>query len=189
LTECFRHYGLPQRILADNGRPWSGSTSPHTQLTAWLIRLGVAISHGRPRHPQTQGKNERFNRTLKTELLKGRWFRDCQDAQRQMDAWREVYNRQRPHEALGMATPASRYRPSERAFPEQLPPIEYPDGDIVRRVGGTGEINYHGRWYFVSEAFRGLPVGLRPTVVDGLLDVYFCYQKVAQITLRKDNTK
>jgi len=187
LERAFKEYGLPERLLADNGRPWSGSTTPHTQLTAWLIRLGVRVSHGRPWHPQTQGKTERFNQTLKSELLTGRLFQDLADAQRQMDPWRHRYNHQRPHEALGMQPPASRYQPSPRPFPRQLPPIEYECGDIVRKVGNTGEITFNNRWYFVCEAFRGYPVALRPGVEDGAYEVYFCREKIAQIHLKSEN--
>ena len=77
LTDVFRRYGLPCRILCDNGSPW-GCDSRHryTNFSAWLLRLGIAVSHGRPYHPQTQGKDERFHRTLNVELLKGRSFRD-----------------------------------------------------------------------------------------------------------------
>ena len=187
LEQAFREYGLPERLLADNGRPWSGSMTRHTQLTAWLIRLGVRISHGRPRHPQTQGKDERFNRTLKVELLTGRDFSDVVEVQRQMDPWRERYNHMRPHESLGMQTPASRYHPSNRPFPKSLPPIEYDRCSIVRKVGGTGEIYFKNRYYFVSEAFRGYPVALRPSAEDNVYDVYFCDEKVAKIQLKKDD--
>jgi len=82
LIELFRRYGLPDRMLTDNGGPWGvSSQNPHTytsltphtytSLTAWLLRLGIRISHGRACHPQTQGKDERFHRTLKAELLQG----------------------------------------------------------------------------------------------------------------------
>ena len=73
LTGAFRQYGLPARILTDNGSPWgSDRDHPYTPLTVWLLRLGVGVSHGRPYHPQTQGKAERFHGTLEVELLRGR---------------------------------------------------------------------------------------------------------------------
>ena len=99
LTAVFRRYGLPWRILADNGPPWGTSGSPqrHTPLTVWLLDLGVAVSHGRPFHPQTQGKDERFHRTLKAEVLDGRSFKRLATAQAAFDAWRQVYNAKRPH--------------------------------------------------------------------------------------------
>src|SRR5688572_19774961 len=71
LTTSFRRYGLPQRVAVDNGSPWGDTfDSPYTPLVAWLIRLGVHVSHSRPYHPQTLGKDERFHRTLKAEVLR-----------------------------------------------------------------------------------------------------------------------
>jgi len=187
LTDSFRRYGLPRRILSDNGSPW-GCDSEHryTQLGAWMIRLGISISHGRPYHPQTQGKDERFNRTLKAEAIGTRRFRDVDDVQHRFDPWRDVYNLERPHEALGMATPATRYTPSPRPFPESLPPIEYGLSDIVRRVQADGYFNYRTIRFKISQAFTGHPIALRPTSRDGELDVFFCHQNVATIDLRSE---
>ena len=115
LTAIFRRYGLPERMLMDNGAPWgSDALHRHTWLTVWLLELGVAVSHGRPYHPQTQGKDERFHRTLTAEVIGRRAFADLAECQGRFDAWRVVYNTQRPHEALALATPAARYRPSKR---------------------------------------------------------------------------
>ena len=185
LTACLRRYGLPEAILVDNGPPWgSDAAHPHTPLTAWLLRLGVGVRHGRPYHPQTQGKDERFHRTLKAEVLGTRVLRDLAHCQREFDRWRDVYNLERPHDALGLAVPASRYRASPLTFPEVLPPIEYGPGDLVRKVAEGGAISYRNRPFRVGRAFFGYPVALRPTLVDGVLDVFFCHQKVAQINLR-----
>ncbi|WP_256737766.1 IS481 family transposase, partial [Paraburkholderia fungorum] len=111
LERTFRRYGLPLRINADNGSPWGSPSQPGqlTELAIWLIRLGVRLSHSRVAHPQTNGKEERFHRTLKAEVIAGRHFRDLPGAQQAFDEWRPVYNHQRPHQALGMATPATRY--------------------------------------------------------------------------------
>jgi transposase InsO family protein len=183
LTDTFRHYGLPQRIGVDNGAPWGDTfDSPYTPLVAWLIRLGVAVSHSRPYHPQTLGKDERFHRTLKAEVL-AETFADMPSAQRRFDGWRGIYNFERPHEALGMKTPAARYAPSTRSFPETLPPIEYGPADIVRRVDQKGLIHYRGRTWRISKAFHSYPIALRPTTTDDLLDVFFCHQKINQIDL------
>lgn len=114
LSLLFRRYGLPGSILCDNGSPWGSSgkigqlSVQRTGLEVWLMRLGVAILHGRPRHPQTQGKDERFHRTLDVEVLQGRHFTDLAECQSAFNAWRPVYNEQRPHEALSLAVPASR---------------------------------------------------------------------------------
>src|SRR5262249_9640533 len=126
LTTIFRRYGLPRRMTMDNGSPWGNdSTHPHTPLTVSLMRLGIGVGHSRPYHPQTQGKDERFHRTLKVEVLHGRTFRDLPHCQAAFDEWRTVYNVQRPHEALAMATPGSRYAISARPFPASLPAVEY----------------------------------------------------------------
>jgi transposase InsO family protein len=185
LSEIFRRYGLPGRILADNGSPWGDAPdSRYTPLGVWLLLLGVGIGHGRPYHPQTQGKDERFHRTLKAEVLRYEHFADLSGCQRRFDAWREVYNHERPHEALGMAVPASRYRVSQHTFPEQLPPIEYGPGDIVRRVGDKGRLSYKNRIFTIPKAFKGYPVALRPTETDGVMDVVFCSHTVSKIDLR-----
>jgi transposase InsO family protein len=183
LTTSFRRYGLPQRVAVDNGSPWGDTLdSPYTPLVAWLIRLGIRVSHSRPYHPQTLGKDERFHRSLKAEVLRES-FPDLDTVQTRFDRWRTVYNFERPHEALSMQTPATHYAPSSRAFPETLPPIEYAPGDIVRRVQQKGVVSYRGRSLRISKAFTGYPVALRPTVTDGVFDVFFCHQKIAQIDI------
>jgi hypothetical protein len=111
-------------------------------------------------------------------------FRDLAHCQRRFDRWRTVYNLERPHEAIGLAVPASRYRPSDRAFPRTLPTIEYGPGDIVRKVQAKGEIHYRGLVFKVSKAFRGYPVALRPASEDGIMQVYFCQQCIATADLR-----
>lgn len=185
LQNIFRHYGLPERMLMDNGSPWGDDRdTPYTALGAWLLRLGIHITHGRPYHPQTQGKDERLHRTLKAELLSLQYFRNLEDCQLGFDAWRTLYNYERPHEALHMLTPASRYQPSPRSFPEILPPIMYPDQDIIRLVDDSGKISFHNHPWRVGRAFRHFPVGLRPSPTDGLWDVYFCSCRVAQVDLR-----
>lgn len=188
LSSIFRCYGLPERMLMDNGSPWGDDRdSPHTILTAWLIRLGVQISHGRPYHPQTQGKDERLHRTLCEELISRYPLPNLPVCQQQFDGWREMYNCERPHEALEMHSPISRYQPSPRPFPETLPPILYDRGDLVRKVDVTGRISYRNRRFRVGRAFRHQPVALRPTQEDGTYEVFFCHQKIAQICLWEDN--
>jgi transposase InsO family protein len=186
LAELFRRHGLPRRMLMDNGSPWGDDWEhPWTPLTVWLLRLGVAVSHGRPYHPQTQGKDERFHRTLHAELLSRSTFADLADCQGQFDPWRHVYNHERPHEALGLAVPASRYRVSPRAFPAQLPPIEYDATDAVRQVQDKGRFRFGGRVYQVAKAFRGYPIALRGTGQDGVLGVWFCAHRLGYLDLRR----
>ena len=182
LTLAFREYGLPRRIATDNGSPWgNGPGHPYTPLGVWLLRLGIVVSHSRPYHPQTLGKEERFHRTLKAEVLHAT-FPDLATCQRDFDRWRPLYNEVRPHEALGLAVPASRYRPSDRAYPERLPDLHYEAGDLVRKVQSDGEVSLLGRTITLPKAFRGYPVGFRPTG-DGRFDIYFATVHIAQVDL------
>jgi transposase InsO family protein len=185
LTTLFRRYGLPWRILTDNGVPW-GSTQPTQPLTAfsvWLLRLGVAVSHGRLYHPQTQGKVERLHRTLKADLLQAHRYDTLTAAQTAFDAWRASYNQDRPHDALELAVPARRYQLSQRPFPETLAPLEYADGDIVRTVHRGGQVHYRGQSYYLSLALRGQVIALRPTVIDGVLAVAFAHHHMGELNL------
>ena len=190
LTATFRRYGLPERMLMDNGPPW-GNDLLHrfTPLTVWLLRLGVAVSHGRPYHPQTQGKDERFHRSLKVEVLAQRVFADLDYMQSRFDDWRHCYNHVRPHEALDMQVPASRYEPSPRSFPEQLPPIEYGTIDKLRKVQPDGKISFRRREVHVGKAFHGYAVALRPSTDDGVYDVYFATHRIAQVDLRQPRNR
>ena len=135
LQLTFRRYGLPEAFFVDNGGPWGDSSGQRwTRLCVWLLKLGIAVLHSRPYHPQSRGKNERFHRTLNAEVLALRRFRDLAEVQRAFDAWRPIYNLERPHEALDQEVPASRYRPSPRSMPDRLPQVEYDEHEIVRTV-------------------------------------------------------
>lgn len=186
LTAMFRRYGLPDRMLMDNGSPWgSDAERRHTWLTVWLLELGVAVSHGRPYHPQTQGKDERFHRTLMAEVIGRRAFADLAECQRRFDEWRVVYNTQRPHEALDLATPAARYRPSGRRFPDKIETFDYGPEAIVRRVDEGGWLSFRNRPIKLGRAFTYRRVALRPTELDGCFDVMFCAHKVGALDLRE----
>lgn len=187
LEETFRCYGLPDRLLVDNGSPWGNDAFfRHTKLTAWIIRLGISVSHSRPYHPQTLGKDERFHRTLKEDLLMRYQWEDLGQMQEKFDHWRYEYNFERPHDSLDLAVPASRYQPSVRSFPEQLPAIEYPNCLWVRKVQAKGDFYFRGQTFQTSRAFRGYPVGIRPTIIDGVFDVLFCHEIISQIDLRNN---
>jgi transposase InsO family protein len=182
LAAVFARFGLPWTMVMDNGAPWGGD-QPYTAFAVWLIRLGIGVTHGRPGHPQTQGKDERFHRTLKAEVLNNRSFADLAQCQRAFDAWRQIYNHERPHQAIAMAVPAERYRPSPRALPRELPAVEYGPDDLVRKVDVQGFISFKNRPWRLSKAFRGQPVALRPTLRDGVFTVHFCTQRIAEIDL------
>lgn len=185
LIATFERYGLPQRITADNGNPWgTAGQGGMSQLAVWLVRLGIRLSHSRPYHPQTQGKDERFHRTLKLELLERRGFNSLDDCQSAFDAWRDRYNLIRPHEALGQQAPVTRYQASGRAYPDALPVIEYDSATVVRKVSHKGDIFYQNQRYYVSQGLRKERVAIRPTETDGIVEVYFCDYRIRQIDLR-----
>jgi transposase InsO family protein len=185
LELTFRRYGLPEAFFVDNGTPWGDSSGQRwTRLGVWLLKLGIAVLHSRPYHPQSRGKNERFHRTLQAEVFALKRFRDLGEVQRAFDAWRTTYNLVRPHQALDQDVPASRYRPSARSMPEQLPQIEYDDSEIVRRVGTTkAYISFKGRLWVVPRAFHGERVAIRPSAADGQYGVFFGAYQIANIDL------
>jgi transposase InsO family protein len=180
LINVFQRYGLPQRINADNGSPWgTPARTEHglSALSVWLIRQGISVSHSAPYHPQTNGKLERFHRSLKAEVLHGIAFKDLPHAQDAFDRWRGIYNCERPHEALGLDTPIQRYRCSPRSYSSTLPQIEYGPDDIVLTVPDKGWLRFRGVTIRMSLALYRLPVALRPVPSsDGCFDVYFCHQ-------------
>jgi len=185
LTARFQLYGLPERINVDNGSPWgAGPDYRFTPLTIWLARLGIKVSHSRPYHPQTNGKDERFHRTLKADVIHSRVFADLAQCQQAFDHWRIIYNTERPHEAIGMAVPASRYRVSPRPFPDILPEPEYRPDDLVRKVQQGGEVSFKGRVVEVPKAFAGQRIGFRSTQTDGVWDIVFAAHHIAQLDLR-----
>jgi transposase InsO family protein len=186
LTRLFRRYGLPEAIGVDNGAPWGDTYERgYTPVTVWLMRLGISVCHSRPYHPQTLGKDERFHRTLKAEVLAYRSFSNLWAAQRAFDTWRDVYNCERPHDALAGATPVTRYQPSVRSFPPTLPAVEYASDCHVRKVDQNGKFSFKGRKLHTSKAFCGHAIGLRETTSDGVWDVYFCHHKINSIDLRE----
>ena len=180
LTAAFERYGLPEAILCDNGGVWGRvtGTTGHTPLSIWLLRLGVRVLHGRPYHPQTQGKEERFHRTLNAELLSRHTWRDLAHCAAEFPRYRQRYNHERPHDALQGHTPASRYRASVRRLPAALPPLEYPQME-VRVVRAKGVITFRNQSWYLGEAFAALPVGLRPSPqADRQWEVYFSFFKL-----------
>lgn len=187
LTAIFEQYGLPECILMDNGSPWGYDLdSRHTRLTVWMMRLGIAITHGRPFHPQTQGKDERLNRTLQTEVISHGPLATLAECQTHFDQWRQVYNEVRPHEALQLDCPAAHFQPSPRPFPSVLPPITYAPEDLIRQVDASGKISLHNHAFRISRAFVHQPVAVRPSGEEGCWDVFYCQFKIARIQLHEE---
>lgn len=185
LELTFRRYGLPEAFFVDNGSPWGDSSGQRwTKFGVWLLKLGVAVLHSRPYHPQSRGKNERFHRTLKAEVFALGQFRDLAQAQQAFDAWRAVYNLERPHQALDQNVPVSRFRPSLRSMPDRLSEVEYDEHEIVRTVPTTKDyISFKGRPWIVPRAFRGERVAIRPLNADGRYGVFFASHQIATIDL------
>ncbi|HEU4805818.1 MAG TPA: IS481 family transposase [Nitrobacter sp.] len=185
LEMIFRRYGLPEAFFVDNGSPWGDAGGERfTRLGVWLLKLGVAVIHSRPYHPQSRGKNERFHRTLKAEVFACRRFRNLAEVQRAFDLWRDIYNCDRPHEALGQQVPASRFQPSRRTMPDRLPRVEYDEHEIVRTVGTTkAYVSFKGRLWKVPQAFRGERVAIRPLNADGYYGIFFASHQIATIDL------
>jgi transposase InsO family protein len=187
LEQAFRRYGLPVCINADNGAPWGAPRQPAhglSELGVWLIRLGIRLSHSAPYHPQTNGKIERFHRSLKAELLAGRSFIDLAHAQAAFERWRGIYNHERPHDALGLLTPATRYAISPRRYPSVLPAIEYEPNDTVIMVKHNGEANFRGRSLKVPNCLLKLPIAFRADPQhDGRFNVFFCHHPFMRVDL------
>jgi transposase InsO family protein len=190
LEITFRRYGLPDAFFVDNGAPWGDSSgAPWTRLGVWLLKLGIDVVHSRPFHPQSRGKNERFHRTLKAEVFAFQRFRNLAQVQCAFDRWRTVYNFERPHDALDLEVPASRYRASVRAMPDRLPQVEYDEHEIVRIVPTSKDyIRFKGQLWKVPQAFRGERVAVRPRSVDGRYGVFFGSREIAHIDLRGPST-
>ena len=188
LELTFRRYGLPEAFFVDNGTPWGDASGQRwTKLGVWLLKLGIAVLHSRPYHPQSRGKNERFHRTLKAEVFDLKRFRDLAEVQRAFDSWRTVYNLDRPHQALDLQVPASRYQPSNRSMPERLPEPEYDEHDIVRTVSTTKDyISFKGRLWKVPQAFRGERLAIRPFGIDGRYGIFFAAHRIADIDLTSE---
>lgn len=187
LITAFRTYGLPLEMLMDNGAPWGNTVDfTYSKLTVWLMQLGVHVIHGRPCHPQTQGKEERFHRSLVAELLRHACYAHLAHAQRAFSRYRDIYNLERPHESLGLQPPASRYVLSPRPYPEKLPEVEYGPEYLSRAVQNKGEFYFEGCRCKLSKAFYGLRIGLRPTTRDGTWDVYFSHFNLGTVNLRTD---
>lgn len=190
LINVFIKYGMPYMILTDNGTPWgtTGNDSDdgirsYSALEKWLIQLNIRLIHGRPYHPQTQGKEERFHRTLKQELINYEQFRDYNHCQERFNKWREKYNCIRPHEAINFKTPAELYRTSNRHYPERIIPYEYDMTDVKRKVCDKGLISFKSKYIKVGKAFKGEYVALKEAQVKSTFDIYFCNQLLRTITL------
>lgn len=184
LIETFKRYGLPERINVDNGNPWGSlfECARYTTLSKWLIQIGVKVSFSAPGHPQTNGKEERFHRSLKTELLNSTYFRDLFTIQEGFDKWRDIYNLERPHEGIGMQVPGDRYKPSYRSYSEVPLEINYSEDYLVKKADVRGRISMAGRQIFIGIPFAKDPIGIR-TNKEKILEIYYSHQKLGEVNL------
>lgn len=180
----FEEYGLPDSLLCDNGNPWGTSQSVgYTRFEVWLMQHDVLTIHGRPGHPQTQGKEERFHRTLKAEALKNVTITDLAHAQDAFDCFRRCYNSIRPHGALNLDTPSSRYAPSQRRMNDVVRDFDYPHNYKVLKVKSSGYITLRSQGYFLSEAFSGLVIAMRESSLAGCVNLYYRNFRIARINI------
>lgn len=180
LWNVFGEHGMPEEILCDNA---FGSSGPGVSwFEARRMRLGVRVTHGRPYHPQTQGKVERLHGTLEAEVFPRLDRSDRVAFEAGLDRWRrETYNALRPHESLGDVAPLQRWRPSTRIRPKQLPAVEYAPGSVLRRVSSGGEI----RWRCAKLLAGGGLVGehVRVEETDASVVLWYGPHRIRQIPL------
>lgn len=182
LEATFRQSGLPDVLLMDHGTPWWNGASPWglTELTVWIMRLGIRLAYSRVCHPQTQGKVERMHGALQRAIKKRRG--DPED-QAWLDTFRQEYNHVRPHEALKMATPSNRWHPSPRPLVESLRDWEYPSPLEICRLAGEGQLGWRGRRWEISNALRHMLVGVE-VVAETRAIVYFCRTPMRELDLK-----
>jgi len=182
----FSENGLPDALLCDNGNPWGNSQATgYTLFEVWLMEYGVLPIHGRIMHPQTQGKEERFHRTMKAELLNLTEIENMAHAQMCFNAFRNCYNHERPHEALSMGVPATFYCPGKRGKPERITAWEYPNGHVLRKVKSTGYFNFGSQGYFLSEAFADKTIAVRESSLENCINVYFRGFRIGRINVKE----
>lgn len=172
LRRLFRTHGLPSAIRSDNGAPFA-STGIHglNGLNVWWLQLGIAHQRITPGSPQENGAHERLHRTLKARATKPP-AANLNLQQRVFNEFQHTYNTLRPHEALDDETPASRWGPSSRPFPERIAPPEYPGHVEVRRISNCGTFRLHSGQYFLSQALNGESVAFEE-VQDGIWNIVY----------------
>lgn len=188
LINSFERYGVPEAMLMDHGTPWWSNTNGHglTWLSVNLIKQGIKLYWSGIRHPQTQGKVERFHRTLKDSILRGERPRTLASLDEAFKCFRREYNYIRPHEALEMAVPADRYEPSQRMYNPNPPSWQYPQGSIAKRLNPQGCLDYKRRRYFVCEALRSEYVRIEH--VDNNILISYRHMYIREIKLQTGRT-
>jgi len=179
----FREFGLPEYIRSDNGVPFSSTgIGGLTALCIWWIKLGITPERTEPGHPEQNGRHERMHRTLKAEAAHPPQYEPVAQ-QRVHDRFRHEYNDIRPHEALGLRTPASRYAVSRRSMPSQLKSPDYPVEMETRRLDGSGRLSLYGATIVIANALASESVGVE-RVGDDVSDIYFGPLRLGSISYR-----
>lgn len=160
--EAFYEFGMPNSVLSDNGAQFAGFRQGYTQFEKWLMNHDVLPIHGRIKHPQTQGKIERFHRAMKQEVLNHYTPQNIADAERILNEWRNCYNNERPHEALGMKCPSDIYVPSERTYRDQVDKYEYSGKYHVIKVNNWGYVRFDHWQIYLSETMIDESIEFRP---------------------------
>jgi transposase InsO family protein len=182
-VDTFREYGLPSAVLSDNGPYFAGIRGGYTQFERFLMDQDILPIHGRFYHPQTQGKIERFHRTLKQELLLAGTPHDLTEAGELFSRWRKFYNEVRPHAALNNRTPAQCYQPSSRQFMEQVPKFEYPTAFKLHKIDNWGYLRFNHQRSYLSETFIAAYVQLVPDEWKDIMHVHYRNFEIAQYDL------
>jgi putative transposase len=173
LEAAFREVGLPEVIRSDNGPPFASTAAGGLSwLSVQLIKAGVKPERIKPGNPQQNGSHERMHRTLKEDTADPP-AANRRAQQRRFDEFRRVFNEERPHEALGLDTPAKHYQPSSRIYSGRLREPDYAADHDVRRVRSNGDIKWRGSCIFLSEALIGEPVGIVETEESSLLTIHY----------------
>ena len=182
LIEAFQSCGVPEEMLMDHGTPWWNmkAVAGWTWLTVWLMKQGIQLHFSGYRHPQTQGKVERFHGALGAAMQR-RGMPASQQRQSWLDEFRWEYNHVRPHEALQMRTPAAVWSKSMRRYQAHPPAWEYEAGAEVRQVAPQGQLNLEGRRWDISRALAGQRVQL--IRVEERILVYYCRSLVRELDL------
>ena len=160
LDAAFREFGLPRRLRSDNGPPFaSAGVGGLSRLSVLVVKAGVEPERIAPGKPQQNGRHERMHLTLLNDAATppAKSLREQLDRLR---AFQRVYNEERPHQALGNATPAEHYQTSPRRWDGVLREPDYPVDHEVRRVRSNGEIKWRGKLVYLNCALAGEPVGL-----------------------------
>jgi transposase InsO family protein len=172
--DTFRIYGVPEAILTDNGANFAGFKNGYTQFERALLDQDILPIHGRAYHPQTQGKIERFHRSLDNEVLKFHRLVDFSDATRILLQWKVIYNCERPHQALGDRCPAQVYSPSLREYKEKVSPYDYNSQYRLYKINNWGFLRFADYQIYISETFRDTHVQLIPSEGDDA--AFVCYR-------------